>query len=309
MYFDELSNEEWALLEPMLADKPASRLTRRGRPRADPRIVANAILWILSTGEPWSSLPGRYPSGPTCRCRFEDWQLNGTLAKIIQLLTQMGRTFACHPNSSSAVTRPALRRDGRGQCNDGLRSVLWKSPESWQAPPHKADGRHLIDPFDEITRQLSGRTAGTPLRTQSSAVMAASSPRQLDRWCGSPWTAAQVASHDGYVIRASADPVSNELFRARAEIMRHGKRVERSGLIGPRFKDFEAAQKYALDWARKWIDQQSTGQIVSQTASAIDLAMRPVVRRIPEPVMEEAYDETAYEDDSFGSSLSTAMVK
>lgn len=309
MYFDELSNEEWELLAPMLSDKPITRLSRRGRPRADPRIVANAILWILTTGEPWSSLPGRYPSGPTCRCRFEDWQLNGTLAKIIRLLTQMGRTFAYLPNGSSAVTRSALRRGGRGQRDDGLRSVHWKSPESWQGPPHKIDGGHLIDPFDEITRQLSGRTVGTPIRTQSSAMMPASLPRQLDRPCGSPWPATQVASHDGYVIRASADPVSNELFRAWAEIMRHGRRIERSGLIGPRFEDFEAAQKYALDWARKWIDQQSTGQIVSHTASAIDVARRTIVRRMPEPVLEEAYDETEYEDDSFGSSLSAAMVK
>jgi transposase len=309
MYFDELSNEEWELLAPMLSDKPAIRLSRRGRPRADPRIVANAILWILTTGEPWSNLPGRYPSGPTCRCRFDDWQLNGTLAKIIQLLTQMGRTFAYLPNASSAVTRSALRRGGRGQCDDGLRSVLWKSPESWQAPPHKIDGRQLIDPFDEITRQLSGRAGDIPIRFQSSAMMAASSPRQMGRPCESPWTATQVASHDSYVIRASADPVSNELFRAWAEIMRHGRRIQRSGLIGPRFEDFETAQGYALDWARKWIDQQSTGRIVSQTASAIDVARRPIVCGIPEPVMEKAYDETEYEDDSFGSSLSAAMVK
>ncbi|SOE66081.1 Transposase [Burkholderia sp. D7] len=309
MYFDELSNDEWELLAPMLSDKPTTRVSRRGRPRADPRIVANAILWILTTGEPWSSLPGRYPSGPTCRCRFEDWQLNGTLAKIIRLLTQVGRTFAYLPNGSSAVTRSALRRGGRGQCEDGLRSVLWKSPESWQAPPHQIDGRHLIDPFDEITRQLSGRAIDTPIRTQSSAMMTASSPQQFGCPCGTPWTAAPVVSHDGYVIRASADPVSKELFRAWVEIMRHERRIERSGLIGPRFEDFEVAPQYALDWARKWIDQQSTGQIVSQTASAINVARWPIVRSLPDPVMEEAYEETEYEDDSFGLSLSEAMVK
>jgi transposase len=128
MFFDELSNDEWALLEPILADKPVTRLNRRGRPRADPRIVANAILWILTTGEPWANLPGRYPSAPTCRCRFEEWRLNGTLARIIRLLAPIGRTFAYSPNSSSAVTRSALRRGVRSQDDDGLRSVLWKRP-------------------------------------------------------------------------------------------------------------------------------------------------------------------------------------
>ena len=67
MFFDELSNDEWALLAALVSDEPAVRLNRRGRPRAEPRIVANAVLWILTTGEPWSKLPGRYPSGPTCR--------------------------------------------------------------------------------------------------------------------------------------------------------------------------------------------------------------------------------------------------
>ena len=70
MFFDELSNDEWAQLAALVSDEPAVRLNRRGRPRAEPRIVANAVLWILTTGEPWSKLPGRYPSGPTCRRRL-----------------------------------------------------------------------------------------------------------------------------------------------------------------------------------------------------------------------------------------------
>src|ERR1700753_609927 len=67
MFFDELNNDEWALIAPLVADEPAVRLNRRGRPRAEPRIVTNAVLWILTTGEPGSELPGRLPSGPPCR--------------------------------------------------------------------------------------------------------------------------------------------------------------------------------------------------------------------------------------------------
>jgi hypothetical protein len=54
---------------------------------------------------------------------------------------------------------------------------------------------------------------------------------------------------------------------------------------------------------------RSPGQIVSQTESVIDAARWPIARRIPEPVMEDAYDETEYGDDSFGSPLSAVMVK
>jgi transposase len=310
MFFDELSNDEWALLEPILADKPVTRLSRRGRPRADPRIVANAILWILTTGEPWANLPGRYPSAPTCRCRFEEWQLNGTLARIIRLLTPMGRTFAYIATSSSAVTRSALRRRVCSQDDDGLRGVLWKRPELWQAPPSKMNGRHSIDPFDEITRQLSGRAVDAPLRIEPNAMTAARSPRWLKHPCGSPWKgkplpAMQIVERRGYIIHAAADPASKELFRAWAEIMKSGRRIERSGLVGPGFGDVETAQKYALDWACRWIDQQDPLPIAAQMALAAGVARRPIARTMPEPVTEEAYDEMEQEGTSIGSTSNT----
>lgn len=45
-------------------------------------------------------------------------------------------------------------------------------------------------------------------------------------------------------------------YRAWTEIVKDGSRVERSGLIGPRFTHTEAAEQYALDWARQWIDRE-----------------------------------------------------
>ncbi|MFM0396141.1 hypothetical protein [Paraburkholderia phytofirmans] len=39
--------------------------------------------------------------------------------------------------------------------------------------------------------------------------------------------------------------------------MRDDRRVARSGLIGPSFKNRETAQQYALEWARRWIDEES----------------------------------------------------
>ncbi len=137
MFFDELSNDEWALLAALVSDEPAVRLNRRGRPRAEPRIVANAVLWILTTGEPWSKLPGRYPSGPTCRRRFEEWQLNGTLLEMVRLLSQTGRTFAYIPQPAPPVAaKPAGCRstEAPSMRDESLRGVSWRSPESWQAP-------------------------------------------------------------------------------------------------------------------------------------------------------------------------------
>jgi hypothetical protein len=73
MNFEELSDGEWMLVSSLVSDDPPIRLNRRGRPRAEPRIVTNAVLWILTTGESWSRLPARYPSGPTCNsCRYTE---------------------------------------------------------------------------------------------------------------------------------------------------------------------------------------------------------------------------------------------
>ena len=159
MFFDELSNDEWAQLAALVSDEPAVRLNRRGRPRAEPRIVANAVLWILTTGEPWSKLPGRYPSGPTCRRRFEEWQVNGTLAEMTRLLSQTGRTFVYVPQASSslpAAAKPVLQPDAVSVRDDSLRGVSWKSPESWQTPANATRGWPSLDPLADMTRQLSG---------------------------------------------------------------------------------------------------------------------------------------------------------
>lgn len=59
--FDDLRDNEWALVEALFCSEPA-RSERRGRPRVEARSVVNAVLWVLSTGEGWSKLPGRYPS-------------------------------------------------------------------------------------------------------------------------------------------------------------------------------------------------------------------------------------------------------
>lgn len=61
MLFDDLRDNEWALVEALFCAEPA-RSERRGRPRVEARAVVNAVLWVLSTGEGWSKLPGRYPS-------------------------------------------------------------------------------------------------------------------------------------------------------------------------------------------------------------------------------------------------------
>ena len=62
------------------------------------------------------------------------------------------------------------------------------------------------------------------------------------------------------MIYVAAEQVPNAMYRAWAEIMKDGKRVERSGLVGPRFEGADAAEQYALEWARQWIDRECLTQ-------------------------------------------------
>ncbi|CAG9203127.1 conserved hypothetical protein [Paraburkholderia tropica] len=334
MNFDELSDDEWMLVSSLVSDEPPIRLNRRGRPRAEPRVVANAVLWILTTGESWSRLPARYPSGPTCRRRFEEWHVSGTLGELVALLAQRGRQFVYVPEPVPAqpavqdapAVQPVAVAVEEAVEDDGLPAVYWKSPEAWQAPASVAD-TPLANPIESMTRQLarldealmsaqsqtqtrshqarvaqpvqarpraqgsslgSGRVppqadssvtaarVSAPLAAQAAAMPAAPVTRavpadaasfdagydeSLDGDTGPLWTnaiveATQIAEWGGYAMHLSVETSRNNMYRAAVEILKEGKRLERSGLIGPPFEDADSARNFAFDWARQWVERE-----------------------------------------------------
>jgi len=132
MLFDDLKDNEWALVEALFCAEPA-RSERRGRPRVEARAVVNAVLWVLSTGEGWSKLPGRYPSPPTCRRRFDEWQADGTLAEVVKRLSSNGREISLRGRIGATATKPPSPPS-----RDRLRGAFWTNPESWRAPAKMA---------------------------------------------------------------------------------------------------------------------------------------------------------------------------
>ena len=82
----EVSDEQWALLEPILRSK--RRPDGKGRPPKDPRTVLNGVLWILGTGAQWREMPPKHPPYQTCHRRFQQWVRSGALAKALRKLAQ-----------------------------------------------------------------------------------------------------------------------------------------------------------------------------------------------------------------------------
>ena len=72
----ELSDEEWAVIQPLLPNKP------RGVPRVDDRRVLNGILWRFRTGAPWRDVPERYGPRTTLYNRFVRWRAAGVWDRV-----------------------------------------------------------------------------------------------------------------------------------------------------------------------------------------------------------------------------------
>jgi transposase len=78
----ELSNVEWAAIEPLLPPEKAWT----GRPGKSHRLILNGIFWLARSGSPWRELPERYGPWRTVATRFYRWARSGLFDRILQRL-------------------------------------------------------------------------------------------------------------------------------------------------------------------------------------------------------------------------------
>jgi transposase len=77
----DLSDEEWARLEPLLPAQP-----RQGRRWADHRTVINGVFHRARAGCPWRDLPAPYGPWQTVYNRHRRWSADGTWEVILDVL-------------------------------------------------------------------------------------------------------------------------------------------------------------------------------------------------------------------------------
>jgi putative transposase len=104
----DLTDAEWAVLEPMM---PQAK--RTGRHRAwPPRLVLEAIFFVLRSGCPWRMLPERFPPRQTVYGWFLLWRDRGLFEALAHRLVLLERERSGREASPSAAVIDVSTRPG-----------------------------------------------------------------------------------------------------------------------------------------------------------------------------------------------------
>jgi transposase len=96
-YPSDLTDEEWALIEP--PGKPGG-----GKRRVNLREVVNGLMYVLSTGCRWRAIPKDLPPKSTVYDYFDLWTWERTLDRIHHALyVTCRRQAAREPSPSAAI--------------------------------------------------------------------------------------------------------------------------------------------------------------------------------------------------------------
>jgi len=94
MYPSDLTDAQWARLEPLLRQQRGSRHAG-GRPRKhELRRVVEALLYVVKTGCQWRQLPADFPPWKAVHEQFRRWRDAGLWERVGHALREAGRRAA-----------------------------------------------------------------------------------------------------------------------------------------------------------------------------------------------------------------------
>jgi putative transposase len=160
-YPSDLSEREWAILEPLIPPaKPG------GHPRTtDMREVINAILYVDRTGCQWRALPHEFPPWSTVWSYFRKWRNDGTWKRMHTALREQVRIKqGRQPTPSAAIID---RRDRSKRAKKGAARLRWR--EEGQRPQAPSPCRH--ERVDAARAGARGQHPG-PQRRKTAACSA-----------------------------------------------------------------------------------------------------------------------------------------
>jgi putative transposase len=111
-YPSDVTDEQWALIEPLIPVYPG------GRPRTtNLRDVLDATFYLLRTGCQWRFLPKDFPPKSTVWRYFDEWRHNGTLDNIHDILRDQVRQqeMPGHPRHSASIDSQSVATSEGGE--------------------------------------------------------------------------------------------------------------------------------------------------------------------------------------------------
>jgi transposase len=148
----DLSDEEWARLEPLLPGQP-----RQGHRWNDRRLVIDGIFFRTRTGGPWRDLPERLGNWKTVYNRHRRWSGDGTWEMILDRLRagcDEAAGAAWTVAAGATVVRAYQHAAGARRAPPADVDPARLSPAALSAPAHPRDGGRLPD------REALGRSRG-----------------------------------------------------------------------------------------------------------------------------------------------------
>ena len=98
-YFTDLTDEQWALVEPIFVPQEGP-----GRPRSvNIRRVLDGLMYQVRTSCQWRLLPSDFPPSGTVRYYFDKWNQDGTLLEIHDCLRRAVRVEQGRNPEPSAI--------------------------------------------------------------------------------------------------------------------------------------------------------------------------------------------------------------
>jgi transposase len=125
-----VSDELWAVIEPLLPPEPAK--PKGGRPRVDNRAALTGILFVLKSGIPWEMLPQEMGcgSGMTCWRRLRDWQEAGVWDKLHRTLLERLQAAEQIDWSRASLDSASVPAPGGARKPDRIRQIAARRARS-----------------------------------------------------------------------------------------------------------------------------------------------------------------------------------
>ena len=132
-YPSDLTDEQWAIVEPLIP--PPKSSPRGGRPRhVAMRDVLNTLLYLNRSGCQWDMLPHDVLPKSTVYDDFAQWRDDGTWAKLVQALRERTRVAAGREPTPSAACIDSQSVKTTEVRRPRARVRWWQKNQGAQAP-------------------------------------------------------------------------------------------------------------------------------------------------------------------------------